>query len=48
MTRLTTSPGLDDYPAFSPDGKRIAWVSNRDGNFEVYVAGADGSAPTLV
>ena len=35
---LTQSPGLDDYPAFSPDGKRLAFVSNRDGHFEVYLA----------
>jgi len=35
VTRLTRSPGLDDYPACSPDGSRIAFVSNRDGQFEV-------------
>ncbi len=44
LTRLTTSPGLDDYPAVSPTG-RIAFVSNRDGNFEIYLSDADGSHP---
>src|SRR3712207_1991470 len=29
--RLTDSPGLDGFPTWSPDGKRIAFVSARDG-----------------
>lgn len=44
-SRLTNSRGLDDYPAYSPDGTRLAFVSNRDGQFEIYVAAADGSCP---
>ena len=30
-------------PAWSPDGRRIAFVSRRDGNLEIYVMNADGS-----
>ena len=35
----------DNYytPMFSPDGKRVAFASNRDGNHEIYVMNIDGS-----
>ena len=35
--------GEDSAPAWSPDGRRIAFASGRDGNFEIYVINADGS-----
>lgn len=31
------------YHAHTNDGSRMAFVSDRDGNFEIYVMGADGS-----
>jgi Tol biopolymer transport system component len=43
QTRLTDSPAFDGDPAVSPDGARIAFTSERDGNREVYVMNADGS-----
>jgi TolB protein len=30
-------------PAWSPDGSRVAFISNRDLNQELYVANADGT-----
>ena len=42
--RLTESDSTDLYPAWSPDGTRIAFVSDRgDGYFRVYIMDADGS-----
>jgi Tol biopolymer transport system component len=43
--RLTTEPAVETMGAYSPDGSRIAYISNRDGAFELYVADADGSSP---
>ena len=43
LTALAGSRRSDFEPSFSPDGSRIAFVSNRDGNDEIYVMAADGS-----
>jgi Tol biopolymer transport system component len=45
-TRLTNNPAGDWNPAWSPDSSRIAFVSGRDGGYEVYVTDADGSHQT--
>jgi Tol biopolymer transport system component len=34
--QVTTSAGLDLHPAFSPDGKAMAFASDRSGSFEIY------------
>ena len=40
---LTNDPKNDASPSWSPDGQRIAFSSDRDGNSEIYVMNADGS-----
>ena len=40
---LTLTAAAGPRVAWSPDGRRIAFVSNRDGNSDVYVMNADGS-----
>ena len=42
-TRLTTDPASDFDATWSPDGSRIAFRSQRDGNDEIYVMNADGT-----
>ena len=39
-----STPGDVQTPAWSPDGRKLAFVSQRDGNSEIYVMNADGSA----
>ena len=46
VARLTTSAGYDGMPVWSPDGQQIAFVSDRDGNQEIYVMNADGTGQT--
>ncbi len=46
IMRLTHAPELDDQPAWSPDGTRIAFRSYRDGREgDIWVMGDDGSDP---
>lgn len=42
ITRLTDDPAQDVMPAMSPDGKRVAFASNRAGNWDVYVMPVGG------
>jgi tricorn protease len=43
--RITSHPGLELFPKFSPDGKWIAFTGQYDGNFNVYVMPAEGGEP---
>ncbi|MFQ3221325.1 MAG: tricorn protease, partial [Paraglaciecola sp.] len=40
--RLTSTPAVESHPHFSPDGKRIAFSSNRSGTESVYVMPSRG------
>jgi uncharacterized protein YjdB len=48
LARVTADTAVATDPAFSPDGSRIAFVSPRDGNAEIYVMNADGTGATRV
>jgi Tol biopolymer transport system component len=43
--RLTTTPGLDDGPEYSPDGKWIYFNSVRSGTMQIWRMKPDGSDP---
>ncbi len=44
--RLTSTPAVERDPHFSPDGRSIAFSSNRSGGFSVYVLPIEGGTPT--
>ena len=43
--RLTSGVGVETVPSFSPDGTRIAFTGEYDGNRDVYVVAATGGVP---
>ncbi len=43
--RLTSHKGYEMFPRFSPDGSRIAFTGQYDGNTEVFVMPAEGGSP---
>ncbi len=46
LTQLTGDPADDIQPRFSPDGNRIAFASNRTGNWDIWVVHRDGTGLT--
>ena len=42
---LTKNPALEWIASWSPDGKQLAFASDRDGNQEIYIMDADGDNP---
>ena len=46
--RLSSPRGEEQFPRFSPDGSRIAFSGNYDGNVDVYVVPAQGGDPMRV
>lgn len=44
--QLTTNPAYDASPVWTPDGKRIAFRSNRNGSYDIFVMPAKGGTAT--
>ena len=44
-TRITSGQAYDMQPAFSPDGKKLVFISDRNGSENVWIANADGTKP---
>jgi Tol biopolymer transport system component len=43
LERLTRDPAHDGLPVWSPDGKQIAFVSNKGGAWAIWAMSPDGS-----
>ena len=46
--RLSSPRGEESFPRFSPDGSKIAYSANYDGNQDVYVVDANGGEPVRI
>src|ERR1700755_1015824 len=44
--RLSSPAGEETFPRFSPDGTKIAYTADYDGNADVYVIPVAGGSPT--
>lgn len=40
--QLTTGDAIESYPVWSPDGKKIAFSSNRFSNNDIFIVGSEG------
>lgn len=48
LRQLTDDPANEMMPAFSPDGSRVAFASDRSGNWDIYIMDAAGGQPVQV
>ncbi|HMP17415.1 MAG TPA: hypothetical protein PKD72_10355, partial [Gemmatales bacterium] len=48
VKQLTTHPGRDRDPKFSPDGKTLAFISDRDNGNQVYLMPVEGGMPRQI
>src|ERR1700735_236320 len=43
LVQITENPARDKEPVYSPDGKQIAFISDRNGSEEIYLVSSDGT-----
>ena len=48
LTNLTANPSNDGLPEWSPDGTKLAFLTDRDGVWSIYTMNADGSGQKKV
>ena len=48
IKNLTDHPAFEGWPAWSPDGKRIAFAANRNSSYQIFVMNSDGTNVKLV
>ncbi len=48
LQQLTPEPSQDFYADWSPDGKKIAFISDRSGNWNIWLINSDGSNPQVL
>jgi len=48
VTQLTSDPSWDVQPAYSPDGSRVAFSSNRGGNWNIWVVNLNARSPIQI
>jgi len=46
--QITTNAAYDTEPVWSPDGKQIAFATDRNGNFDIYLVAAEGGVPQRI
>jgi Tol biopolymer transport system component/DNA-binding winged helix-turn-helix (wHTH) protein len=46
--QMTFAPGLHGEPSWSPDGRMVAFSSDRSGNLDIWIQGIDGGNPIQV
>jgi TolB protein len=48
IVQLTNNAGNNEHPTWSPDGKLIAFSSNRSGTYQIYIMRKDGANVTRI
>ena len=46
--QLTTTTAYETSPIWSPDGKTLAFATDRNGNFDIYTVGVEGGVPNRI